>query len=313
MSKPPGAGPIACTLRGAKPVPFPGFVPFCNPSLKARVPTGAGWLYEIKLDGYRCQIHLDAGKAKAYSRNANDFTREFAPIIDAAAEIPATSIVLDGEVVVQDANGRPNFGALRSAIKSEPHRLLFYAFDLLYLDGFDIRTAPLFDRRKVLTRVVASQPGGRILLSELIDEPANILLQHACEMGLEGIVAKRADAPYRGGRGDTWQKIKCLKSLRFPIIGYVPGKGTSISALRLARREGNQLVYVGKAGTGFTAKSADEVRKRLEPLMRKTPPTAKPLIKKDTVWVEPTVEADVEFRDITSDGMLRHARFKGLK
>jgi bifunctional non-homologous end joining protein LigD len=104
-----------------------------------------------------------------------------------------------------------------------------------------------------------------------------------------------------------------VKSLRVPIIGYVPAKGTSIAALRLGRREGKQLVYVGKAGTGFTAKSASEVRKRLEPLMRKTPPTAKPLIKEDTVWVEPTVEADIEYRDITRDGMLRHASFKGLK
>jgi len=125
-------------------------------------------------------------------------------------------------------------------------------------------------------------------------------------------VLKRADAPYRGGRSETWLKIKCVKSLRFPIIGYVP-KANSIAALRLARREGKQLVYVGKAGTGFTAKSAIEVRKRLEPLIRKTPPTAKPLTKKDTVWVEPKVEADIEFRDITSDGMLREASFKGLK
>jgi bifunctional non-homologous end joining protein LigD len=304
---------IARTLDGAKAAPYPGFVPFCHPSLKAKVPTGAGWLYEIKFDGYRCQLHLNAGRAKAYSRNGNDFTRDFAPICAAAERIAAKTIIIDGEVVVLDADGRPDFSALRAAIGKDPDRLLFYAFDLLYLDGFDIRAVPLTDRRSVLAHVVAALRGGRILMSETIDEPGDALMQHACAMKLEGIVAKRADAPYRAGRVDIWQKIKCVQSLRFPIIGYVPAPGSSIAALRLGRREGQQLVYVGKAGTGFTAKSAIDVRRRLEPLMRKTPPTARPLRKRDTVWVEPSVEAEIAFRDITSDGMLRHASFKRLK
>jgi bifunctional non-homologous end joining protein LigD len=277
------------------------------------VPIGPVWLYEIKFDGYRCQLHLNAGKAKAYSRNGNDFTHEFAPICAAAERIAAKSIIIDGEVIVPDADGRPDFSALRSAIGKDPDRLLFYAFDLLHFDGLDMRNAALVDRRSVLSHLVATLRGGRILLSETIDEPGETLMQHACDLNLEGIVAKRAEAPYRSGRVDIWQKIKCVKSLHFPIIGYVPAQGTSVAALRLGRREGNQLIYVGKAGTGFTVKSASEVRKRLEPLMRKTPPTAKPLRKKDTVWVEPTVEAEVEYRDITSDGMLRHASFKGLK
>jgi bifunctional non-homologous end joining protein LigD len=318
MAKVPPAGRamarfIARTLAGAKAAPFPGFVRFCNPSLKAKVPTGGGWLYEIKFDGYRCQLHLKTGKAKAYSRNGNDFTRDFAPVCAAAERIKAKSLIIDGEVIVPDADGRPDFSALRSAIGKDPDRLLFYAFDLLYLDGLDIRNAPLIDRRSVLAHLVATLRGGRILLSETIDEPGETLMQRACAMNLEGIVAKRADAPYRAGRVDIWQKIKCVQTLPFPIIGYVPARGTSLAALRLGRRDGEQLIYVGKAGTGFTAKSASEVRKRLEPLMRKTPPTAKPLRKKDTVWVEPTVEAEIEFRDITSEGMLRHASFKGLK
>jgi bifunctional non-homologous end joining protein LigD len=304
---------IARTLKGAKAAPYPGFVPFCHPRLKAKVPTGAGWLYEIKFDGYRSQLHLNAGKAKAYSRNGNDFTHDFAPICTAAERIAAKSIIIDGEVIVPDADGRPDFSALRSAIGKDPDRLLFYAFDLLYFDGLDIRDAPLIDRRSVLSHLVATLRGGRILLSETIDEPGERLMQRACALNLEGIVAKRADAPYRAGRVDTWQKIKCVQSLHFPVIGYVPAKGTSIAALRLGRREGKQIIYVGKAGTGFTAESANEARKRLEPLMRKTPPTAKPLRKKDTVWVEPKLEAEIEFRDISSDGMLRHASFKGLK
>jgi bifunctional non-homologous end joining protein LigD len=304
---------IARAMEGAKTAPYPGFVPFCHPSLKAKVPTGAGWLYEIKFDGYRCQLHLNAGKAKAYSRNGNDFTREFAPVCAAAERIAARFIVIDGEVVVNDADGRPDFSALRSAIGTDPDRLLFYAFDLLYFDGLDIRDAGLIDRRSILSHLVGTLRGGRILMSETINEPGEILMQHACALNLEGIVAKRGGSPYRAGRVDTWQKIKCVQSLHFLIIGYVPAKGTSVAALRLGRREGERLIYVGKAGTGFTATSANEVRKRLEPLMRGTPPTAKPLRKKDTVWVEPSVEAEIEFRDITSDGMLRHASFKGLK
>src|SRR5438105_13556699 len=126
---------IARTLHGAKAAPFPGFVPFCNPSVAAKVPTRAGWLYEIKLDGYRCQIHLNAGKVGAYSRSGLDFTRDFAPICAAAGDIPARSLIVDGEVIVPDANGRPDFGALRAAIKREPDRLLSCRFDLLYLDG----------------------------------------------------------------------------------------------------------------------------------------------------------------------------------
>jgi ATP-dependent DNA ligase len=114
---------IARAMQGAKTAPYPGFVPFCNPTLKAEVPTGAGWLYEIKFDGYRCQLHLNAGKAKAYSRNGNDFTRDFAPICAAAQRIAAKSIIIDGEVIVPDADGRPDFSALRSAI-GKPAALL---------------------------------------------------------------------------------------------------------------------------------------------------------------------------------------------
>jgi bifunctional non-homologous end joining protein LigD len=132
-------------------------------------------------------------------------------------------------------------------------------------------------------------------------------------MGLEGIVAKRADAPYRSGRVETWIKVKCLKAMRLAVIGYVPAKGNSIAALRLARREGDRLVYAGKVGTGFSVRTAQSVRERLEPLMRKTPPVSHPLKRPDTTWVEPIVDADIACTDLTDDGMVRHASFKGLK
>jgi bifunctional non-homologous end joining protein LigD len=300
-------------LKGAKAAPFPGFLEPCHPTLRPKLPSGAGWQYEIKFDGYRMQLHRHADSVRAFTRNGLDWSREFGSICAAAAGIAAESIVLDGEVVVPGKDGIPDFGAVRGAIGKAQNRLLYYAFDLLHLDGFDLRGVSLADRRRVLEQLLASETSGRIVLSETVDAwPGVDLMHHACELGLEGIVAKRADAPYRGGRQESWIKVRCLKSLLFPVIGYVPAKPNSIAAIRLARREAGGLVYAGKAGTGFTMKSAQNVRARLEPLMRCTPPTAKPLRKRDTVWVEPKLSARIEFRGVTEDGMLRHPSFKGL-
>jgi bifunctional non-homologous end joining protein LigD len=316
VAKPPAGKAIrklVTALPGAKEAPYPGLVEFCHPTLRPKLPTGTRWQYEIKFDGYRVQLHRNGDKALAFTRNGLDWSEQFAPLCQAAMDIPASSVVLDGEVVVPGQNGIPDFGAVRGAINKAQHRLIYYAFDVIYLDGFDLRGAALEDRRRVLAKLIAAEPGKRILMSETISVDDGVdLMRHACEVGLEGIVAKRADAPYRAGRQETWIKVRCLKSLNFPVIGYVPASPNSIAAIRLARREDGGLVYAGKAGTGFTMKIAQDVRKRLEPLMRRTPPTAKPLRKKDTVWVEPKLSARIEFRGVTEDGMLRHPSFKGL-
>ena len=298
-------------IEGAREAPFPGLVPFCHPTLRTKLPTGDAWLYEAKLDGYRAQLHCHEGGARAFTRNGLDWSTKFAPLCTALTEVPARSIVLDGEVVVPGADGVPDFGAVRGAISSAPERLAYYAFDLLHLDGFDLRGARLDDRRRVLAQLIAARPGGRILMSESIAVPGAELFRRACMMGLEGIVAKRADARYRGERSEDWIKVRCVRSERLAVIGYVPAKGSSIAALRLGRRKGDELIYVGKAGTGFTERSAQSVRARLQPLIRRTPPIAR-LRKKDTVWVEPKLMAKIEFRGITEDGMLRHPSFKGL-
>jgi bifunctional non-homologous end joining protein LigD len=304
---------IARTLKGAKTAPFPSFIEPCKPTLKPKPPVGDKWQYEIKLDGYRAQLHLRGGKATVFTSTGLDWSDKFATIAEAAKQIPANAVVLDGEIVVQNEKGIPDFGALRAAIGREPHRLLFYAFDLLHLDGFDLRGAALSDRRRILTMLIEKLPRTQILLNETIDEPGDVLFEHACQMCLEGIVAKRSDAPYRSGRVETWIKAKCLKAMTLAVIGYVPAKGNSIAALRLARRDGDRLVYAGKVGTGFSVRTAQAVRARLEPLMRKTPPTAKPLNRPDTTWVEPSVEADIACMHLTDDGMVRHASFKELK
>jgi len=153
----------ASTVPGAKQVPFPGLVPFCHPTLRAKLPDGADWLYEVKLDGYRAQLHLHEGGARAYTRNGLDWSSQFSPLCAALTGLHANSLVLDGEVVVPGEDGVPDFGAVRGAISQAPERLHYYAFDLLYLDGFDLRGARLDDRRRVLAQLVPSVPGGRII------------------------------------------------------------------------------------------------------------------------------------------------------
>jgi bifunctional non-homologous end joining protein LigD len=231
------------TLPGVAQAPFPGFIEPMHPTQHAKVPAGARWQYEIKLDGWRGQLHLRNGIAKVFSRNGNDITDNCATIAAAALDIPAGTGLLDGEIVVQDSRGVPDFLALRSAMSRGQGRLLFFAFDLLHLDGFDLRAAPLADRRGVLAQLLAGAPGGRILMSETIDleEPPDLLYRHACELGMEGIVAKRIDAPYRSGRAQSWIKVKCVRRLALPIIGYVPQRGNSIAAIRLGRPEGGAL------------------------------------------------------------------------
>jgi bifunctional non-homologous end joining protein LigD len=303
---------LVSTIPGVKAAPYPGFIEPNLATTRSKVPTGAGWLYEIKLDGYRTQLHWRNKRATMFTRSALDWTKEFAPIAEAAAELAADQVILDGEVVVQNEDGVPDFHALRRAIFSAPERLVFFAFDLLYLDGYDLRGAALSERRRVLEQLLKKPPGGRIHLSEASDGPGDELFDEARAMKLEGIVAKRASSPYRSARTDSWIKVKCLQTLTLPVIGFIPAGGGAIAALRLGRQEGNELVYAGKVGTGFSQKTAQTVRQRLEPLMRRTPPLAKPLRKKDTIWVEPKLSAKVEILELTDDGYVRQASFKGL-
>ena len=186
--------------------------------------------------------------------------------------------------------------------------MVYYAFDLLFFDGFDLRDSPLIERKKVLAQFLEEAKPNRILLSEHFEDGA-MLLKKACALNLEGIVSKRADAPYRSRRDDNWIKVKCLRRGTFVIVGFVPSPGGQISKLRVARREGKALYYAGRAGGGL---SAQELRRRLEKIKRKTSPLTKKIRKPDTVWVEPVLLANIVYTEITADGQLRHPSFKGL-
>ena len=309
--KRPSKSPDLGTVEGAVPAAMPGFVPPQLATLKPRPPGGAGWIHEIKFDGYRAQAHVSADGTRIFTRTGLNWTKRFSAI---AAELAGAGIgqaIIDGEIVVV-VDERTDFGALQAYLAAgRQDRLLFYAFDLLFLDGYDLHRVPLLERKRLL-RELFDRHGlaAPLLYSEHMDDGA-VMFAGAQRLNWEGIVSKRAGAPYRSGdRSDSWQKIKASKRERFPIVGYVPAAG-GIAALHLGKLEDGGIRYVGKVGTGFTMKVSADLRRRLDametPKSRLTRAT-----KLKARWVEPQLVAEVEYRDITADGYLRHPSFKGL-
>jgi bifunctional non-homologous end joining protein LigD len=312
--RPRPASRVPTALPAATPSPFPAFIEPALATLRDKVPAAAGFVHELKLDGYRMQAHVCDGRVTLYTRSGLDWTARFPTIATDLARLQVAQIILDGEVVSADDEGRPNFSALQDDIKRKCYdRMVFYAFDLLYLDGFDTRAAPLVERKRVLQSLLAkaAATAPRILYSEHFQDGAD-LYARASAMGLEGIVSKRADAPYRSGRGEQWLKVKAWKRGRFAVVGFVPEGSAGLLKLRLARREASGLIYVGRVGTGWDRKTARAIRHALEPLARATAPLAKPLKKADTTWVEPRFDAEIAYAEITDDGMVRHPSFRRL-
>jgi bifunctional non-homologous end joining protein LigD len=209
-------------IRGAKPAPYPGFIAPCDPTLRERAPDGSDWLHEIKIDGYRAQLHIHDGRVRVYSRSGYDWTEQFSQIARAAEGLWARELIVDGEATVLGKTGLPDFQALpRELAKKHSDRLTYQVFDLLYLDGRDLRGLPLIERKHALEEVLAGAPP-KIAPAEFIDrQDGESVFRHACELGVEGIVSKRRDAPYRSGRQETWIKLKCTKSDTFPIVAFV--------------------------------------------------------------------------------------------
>jgi bifunctional non-homologous end joining protein LigD len=301
-------------LPAAKAASFPSFIEPALATLRSKVNSGTGYVHELKLDGYRVQAHLHDGRVTLYTRSGLDWTNRFPTVAADLARLPAGKLVIDGEVISADAKGHPNFSALQDDLKQRRYgRMVYYAFDLLHLDGFDTRAAPLIERKRVLQSFLAEAAAASplVLYSEHFEDGPD-LYARTREMGLEGIVSKRADAPYRSGRGEQWLKVKCWQRDRFAVIGFVPEGSTGLLKLRLARREGRELVYVGRVGTGWDRKTAGRIRRAMEPLARPTAPLAKPLTKRDTTWVEPRLDAEITYAEITNDGMVRHPVSKRL-
>ncbi|MGO8068708.1 non-homologous end-joining DNA ligase [Rhizobium leguminosarum] len=299
--------------------PMPDRIEPCLALLKAKPPKGDDWVYEIKWDGYRLAVHIEPTGIRILTRGGHDWTHRFPAIKQAAMWLPVGTAILDGEAVVLDEQGRPDFGLLQQSLggrggKKMSSNAIFMAFDLLYFDGHDLRNSELDMRRHLLEDLVPAAGEGDIRLSEEIEADGDQLLASACELDLEGIIAKQRRAPYRSGRGGEWLKIKCIQSDGFVIVGYEKSTASfgGIGRLLLAARKGGELVYVGGVGTGFNERSAAELREQMDKLI-----IGKPAVdtgrKRNAVFVRPELVAEIEYRAWTHDGKLRHASYKGLR
>jgi bifunctional non-homologous end joining protein LigD len=283
------------------------------------LPSGKDWAFEVKWDGYRALAYVRGGEAALVSRNGNDLTERFATVAGAVARTVKTPDgVLDGEVCALDEQGRPSFSAMQQAKPETP--IVYEVFDLLELEGDPLVELPLRQRRKRL-EVLLDRRNRTVRLSETFEDGES-LLQAAKQQGLEGIIAKRLDSPYRQGkRTREWLKIKTHGRQEFVIAGYTKGQGRRsgrFGSLVLGVWRGDELSYVGNVGTGFTDKDIDELLARLRPLEQKGSPfpvvPKMPKVKKDdVVWVKPELVAEVEFVEWTHDGRLRAPSFQGLR
>jgi bifunctional non-homologous end joining protein LigD len=312
--------PNPARVTGAKKTILPPFIGPCFATRAERAPTGKNWIHEIKYDGYRMQARIDGGNVKLLTRTGLDWTHRFKAIEKALKRLQVGSALLDGEIVVLEESGISSFSGLQGDLKAgKSDRMAYVVFDILYLEGIDLRGAVLVDRKDLLRAVLTSEPEGSVIrFSDHMDGAGPTIFAHACRMGLEGLVSKRADVPYRSGRGEDWIKSKCVHSQEFVIIGFLPSTTlkNAIGSLVLGYYDNGNLVHVGRAGTGFSEELAVSLRTTLE-----TRTAEKPNFKaklpagsdKGVRWVTPDLVAEVEYRGWTNDALLRQAAFKGLR
>jgi bifunctional non-homologous end joining protein LigD len=288
---------------------MPGFIKPQLATLKSRAPKGDQWLHEIKYDGYRVQVHLNRGRKKVFTRNGLDWTKRFTEIAGALA-IPGEAII-DGEVVVVH-EGRTNFSELQAELAAgRQGRLVYYAFDLLWRNG-DLRKLPQIERKQALLDLLGENDVELpVLFSEHLTGDGQEMFEHAAKLNWEGIVSKRADAPYRSERTEAWLKIKTVQREKFPVVGFVKDP-SGVAALYLGKQEGKELRYMGKVGTGWSRTVSSQIRKQLDTVVSPKSKLTKLIKKPKATWVEPKFFADVKYRDITSEGLLRASSFKGL-
>ncbi len=311
-------------LRGVPRETLPKFVP---PQLALQVseaPEGAEWIHELKLDGYRIQARIDRSKKGASSvalitRGGLDWTHRMPDIAHELADLPVKNASLDGEVVVFDESGGTSFAQLQAAFQDgKKQRLTYVVFDLLHLDGYNLRGLPLEKRKKILQKLLADlEDSDTVRFGEHLGMNGREIFRKACELGAEGIVSKRSSAPYTSGRNGTWLKIKCVRQQEFVIGGFTPPSksGVGIGALLLGYYRDGELVYAGRTGTGFTQKMRKDMRKMLDKVMlARTPFASLPSgAAYQAKWVEPKFVCEVNFATWTADNLVRQASFQGLR
>jgi bifunctional non-homologous end joining protein LigD len=290
----------------------------------SELPEGPEWLYEVKLDGYRALILKDRDRVEIRSRNDRDLTRAYPPVATAGRALNAQRAIVDGEIVALDSKGRPSFQALQHRGVAAGHQLVFYAFDLLHVDGTDLTREPLIERRARLPKVV-DESG--LLLSQELPGRLSDILQAVRDLGLEGVVAKRRDSIYEPGeRSGAWQKLKLELQQEFVVGGYRSG-GRGVDALLVGVHEGGKLCYAGKVRAGFVPHIRRELFRKLSPLHIDACPfanlpdpaksrwgggvTAEEM--REFQWVRPKIVVQIRFVEWTADQRLRHAQYVGLR
>lgn len=309
----------ATTLSGARPAPLPESLKPQLATLVESVPDG-DWRYEIKFDGYRILARIESGEVRLFTRNGHDWTAKMPQQAKALAALGLESAWLDGEVVVPNEEGTPDFQALQNAFEAgRSGRIVFYLFDLPYLNGMDLREVPLEERRVALRQVLEAGTSDLLRFSADFTEQPDSILESACQMKLEGLIGKRAGSSYVSRRSSSWVKIKCKNRQEFIIVGFTDPKGarSGFGALLLGLHdEQGELRYAGKVGTGFNQATLKSLHAKLEPLvvkrcpLDKPPPTAEV---RGAHWLKPELICEVAYAEMTRQGVVRHSVFHGLR
>lgn len=288
--------------------PLPGFIEPALATSTERVPSGSRWIHEIKFDGYRIQVHLPNEVAKIFTRRGHDWTHRFKKVAHDAWRIRASSAVIDGEIVVPVADGTTDFSVLQNELKGKSTNIVLVAFDLLDLNGRDLRRLLLIQRKAELRKIV---DGTDVQFSESFEIEGREMFAHACKLGLEGVVSKVRDGSYPKGRTSDWVKKTCAQRETLTIAGFALD-GTKRDGIYVGRRKGDDLIYAGKVDHGFDKTSAADLQKRPKPLIRKTQPYTKRIAHKG-IWVEPRLLAEIEYRAKSAEGKVRHPFFRCLR
>ena len=289
--------------------------------LVPRAPPGDDWLHEVKFDGYRVLLWRNGREVRITSRGNQDWSQKLPGAVAAARELPGRSCILDGELIALDEQGRSSFGRLQQFFGADAARSLLriMVFDLLYVDGRDLRRLPQIERKQRLATLLAGKHGP-LELSRYTVGNGPQAARAACEQGLEGIVSKLITSPYVEGRPGTWLKIKCVDSDEYVVLGYTPGQGAreQLGSLLLGSPAGRTgWRYRGRVGTGLDASTIGELLRHLRPSSRppqlENPPTRQQLRGAVPLWVRPELVVEVEYRGYTEDGLLRQGSLKGLR
>jgi bifunctional non-homologous end joining protein LigD len=307
-------------LTGARKARLPELIKPELATLVEKAPDGQ-WRYEVKFDGYRIMARIDHGEVRLFTRNGHDWTHKLPGQAEALAALHLESAWLDGEMVVMDEEGVPDFQALQNAFEAgRSGNIVYYLFDLPYLNGVDLREVPVEERRAALATVLKASDDPLLRFSDSFDEEPQALLNSACQMRMEGLIGKRLGSPYVSRRSSDWIKLKCKHRQEFVIVGFTDPKGsrTAFGALLLGLhdRDSGELRYAGKVGTGFTEATLASIHDQLKPLKTKKPAVVNPPEGgefKTVHWLKPRLLAEVAFAEITKDGSVRHAVFHGLR